>query len=352
MVIFAGARHALLVCFSLLPALVFAQTTPAEFAEMSLQELLTLSTEETPQTHKRWSWSLRYQQAQFEGYLDGSETLSLDEVLFVPGGEVRSAKNFPVVPTVIKQRATIFGINYQWRERWRVSLALPYVQQETAHISIVPGYQQFLLKTHGIGDITLATRYRLYADPDESLHVNLGLSLPVGSIDEQGDTPRAPGEQQLPYTMQLGSGTWDFPIALSYRLTGAHDVRVDVAANIRTGQNDRHYRLGNRYSVKAKYQRPISDSVNVALGVELSHTDRIHGADESLLVATAFPYPAGTTNPDMYGGRKALASVGFAWQYSADMNLSVEFAKPLYQHLNGPQPQERWRGAVMLSRTL
>ena len=34
--------------------------------------------------------------------------------------------------------------------------------------------------------------------------VGAGVSLPTGSIDEEGDTPRAPGDQQLPYTMQLG----------------------------------------------------------------------------------------------------------------------------------------------------
>lgn len=352
MVRFVIFRHLLASAVLLFPLSGFAQSTPSEFAEMSLQELFALSTQEDLESTDNWSWSLRHHMAEFEGYLDGSEKLTLDEVLFSPGSEPRSAKNFPVVPTLIKQRATVLGVNYQWNELWQVSLALPYIQQETDHISVVPGYQQFLIKSHGVGDITLASRYRLHASADKSLYLNLGVSLPVGSIDEQGDTPRAPGEQQLPYTMQLGSGTWDFPLTLTYRLTGAQDIRLDATAIIRTGKNDRDYRLGNRFSIKGKYQVPLMDKVKTAFGVELTQTNSIQGGDESLLVPMQFPYPASITNPDMYGGRKVLASIALTWQFSEQLNLSFEFAKPLYQYLNGPQPRERWRGGLMVFKSL
>ena len=66
--------------------------------------------------------------------------------------------------------------------------------------------------------------------------------MPTGSIDEEGDTPRAPGSQQLPYTMQLGSGTWDFPLFLSFRKYEARwDWGMDASYTLRTCSNDRDY---------------------------------------------------------------------------------------------------------------
>jgi hypothetical protein len=40
------------------------------------------------------------------------------------------------------------------------------------------------------------------------------MRLPTGSIDEVGDTPRNGSGtlERLPYTMQLGSGTYDFAV--------------------------------------------------------------------------------------------------------------------------------------------
>lgn len=333
-------------------SVVFAQSTPSEFAEMSLQDLFSASTEDSSDIEDKWSWSLRYQQAEFEGYLDGSNDLSFDDVLFTPGEEPRTDKNFPVVPTVIMQRATILGIQYQWNKRWHGSLAVPYIQQETDHISIVPGYDEFLIKSRGVGDVSFNAGYLLAQQNNQQWQINIGLSIPTGSIDEQGDTPRAPGNQQLPYTMQLGSGTLDIPLSLSYQSTGQHKLSLDAMATIRTGNNDRDYRLGDRYGLKGKYRHSINDSLSAVLGAEVSHSKAIHGADQSLLVPQAIPYPASITNPDLYGGTKVLLSAGFRWQFAEGYNLSFEFAKPVYQHLNGPQPQENWRGGLAISSAI
>ena len=329
-----------------------AQSTPAEFAEMSLQDLFRATTEDSPLNLSRWAWSLRYQQAEFDGYLKGSDKLSLDEVLFTPGTEPRTDSNFPVVPTVISQRASILGIQYQRRPEWQFNLVMPYIQQETDHISVVPGYEEFLLKSHGMGDLSLGARYLLSQQSSHQWALQFKLSIPTGSIDETGDTPREPGEQQLPYTMQLGSGTWDIPLTLSYQTLGEHLVEVDLSATIRTGKNDRDYRLGNRYSIKGKYKYQSSEALDTLLSLEYVYSQRIQGADTALLVAQTNPYPASITNPDLYGGKKLLASIGIRWQFSDEYSVAVEMAKPLYQHLNGPQPKENWRAGIAFSSSI
>lgn len=346
-----SAKFILLSLFLIsLPA--FAQTTPSEFAEMTLQDLFSESTEESGKDGSKFRWSIQYRFAEYDGYRDGTDDLSLDDVLFVPGEEARTDKNFPVVPTVIKQRVALLSGEYQWQPDWAFTLAIPYIQQETDHISIVPGYDEFLIKSRGIGDITLGARYQFWKQDSAAWAFGFGVSLPAGSIDEKGDTPRAAGDQQLPYTMQLGSGTFDFPFEISYQKSGDYEYSVGASVTLRSGENDRNYRLGNRYMFAGKMQSEIADNVKAMMGVDFVYIDKISGRDEDLLVPQPIPYPAGITNPNLYGGRKIIAKVGLKWRLSDEYQITAEFGKPLYQNLNGPQPKEQWRSGLILSKLL
>ena len=61
----------------------------------------------------------------------------------------------------------------------------------------------------------VSVSHRLTEGTDHQIYVTGGLSFPTGSIDEKGDTPRGKGTQ-VPYTMQIGSGTYDLQPALVY----------------------------------------------------------------------------------------------------------------------------------------
>ncbi len=69
----------------------------------------------------------------------------------------------------------------------------------------------------GIGDIALSASTPLWHRDRHAIVANLGVSLPLGSIDEIGPTPRdAENDTQLPYTMQIGSGTIDLLPGIIY----------------------------------------------------------------------------------------------------------------------------------------
>lgn len=326
-----------------------AQSTPAEFAEMSLQELFDLDLETEQQTAPKWNLSYQYKFAEFDGYLDGDKSLSLDEVLWSGPSEVRTDKNFPIVPTVIRQRAHLFRIGYQYSDDIGFYLSAPYIKQDTDHISIIQNYDHFIIETDGVGDTVVSVNYKFVDTPIHRWWVNLGVSLPTGSIDEIGDTPREPGDQQLPYTMQLGSGTYDIPIEFNYQHLDEHDFSLAFSAMLRTGTNDRNYRLGNNYRLSAKYSFPINHQLRWFLGSEFQYSSKISGRDDTLTVDAPIPYPAGITNPALYGGRKLSARAGFTWRVGGNFSITAEFGKPLYQHLNGPQPKETWRSAIQTS---
>jgi len=330
-----------------------AQSTPSEFAELSLQELFAQTIDDN-RSGIRSPWTLAYQYrfAEFEGYLDGTKSLGFQDVLWNGPGELRTAKNFPIVPTRITQSVHTFGLGYQLDDNWQLYLSVPYIRQESDHISIVRDYDFFVIETHGIGDTSVSASYGWRDSAEHIWQFSFGLTLPTGSIDEVGDTPRAPGNQQLPYTMQLGSGTYDIPLELSYQHSEVQNIDVRLSANIRTGTNDRNYRLGNNYAISTRYQVHLSPTVQSFAGLNFQYSESIHGQDDSLLVNAPIPYPAAITNPDLYGGKKINARLGLLWQFSQANRLNIEIGKPVYQNLNGPQPKEQWRSSIQISRAL
>mgnify|MGYP003667595909 CR=1 FL=1 len=314
----------LISCAVVLPA--FAQSTPSEFAELSLHELFETSIADKSAINKADSrWSLAY--------------------------NVKSA-HFPILPTVIDQQVHVLSVGYSVNDDWRVHVSLPYISQSTDHISIVPGYENFTIDTDGTGDGVISVSHRLVATTEDVWWFTIGTSLPTGSIDETGDTPRAAGDQQLPYTMQLGSGTYDFPLEFSYQSLGKHDFSLSMSAMVRTGKNDRDYRLGNSYGISGNYNFQLTPTLKPYLGMAYQYRSAIHGQDDEIIVDGAFVYPASITNPHLYGGKKVSAELGIRWQFSEFYAISAEFSKPIYQHLNGPQPKENYRTGLRLSRLM
>jgi hypothetical protein len=177
---------------------------------------------------------------------------------------------------------------------------------------------------------------------DTSWQFGIGVSLPTGSIDKQGDTPRAPGLQQLPYTMQVGSGTYDMPVNIAYTRTQSHfNWGGELAAKIRFGKNDRDYRLGDRVMFTGWIRFKSFQWVKPSLKLTFEHSDNIHGMDRELLVPAIFPYPAPVTNPKLFGGQQANIILGLRFPLkSARQSVDLEIGKPIYQSLNGPQTRE------------
>ncbi|WP_025255060.1 hypothetical protein [Alteromonas sp. ALT199] len=329
----------------------YSQSTPSEFAEMSFQDLLNVNVSDNADSleKRKWTLSLQFKAAEFDGYMIDDSDVSLDEVLFSPGEEPRTEENFPVVPTVINQYAKIVQIGYQVSSNIKLGIQIPLIRQETDHVSVVPGYDEFLISSEGLGDVVVTGHYEFASNENYSIWLSGGISFPSGSIDEEGDTPRAAGDQQLPYTMQLGSGTYDLPLEIGYQNKGQYPFSIMFSARVRTGENDRNYRLGNNYEINGKYNFITSQNTTLFAGAELSYADSIHGRDDDITVGGAFPYPAGITNPELYGGSKVRLFGGVNYLATDWLQLQLSASKPVYQNLNGPQPKELWRFGFQLS---
>ncbi|MFT4713132.1 MAG: hypothetical protein ACJAVI_001151 [Candidatus Azotimanducaceae bacterium] len=331
---------------------LLAHSTPSDFAEMSLKQLFSMTIDERASDAKtnRWRISYQFNKQTLGGYRDGTREIADTEVLWLGPGNPRTNENFPVLPTNIKQQVQIFRASYQYDNTTQLSVTVPWIRQSTDHISIVPGYNTFLITSKGLGDIKLDASQSFYTKHAGRVLVTAGISLPTGSIDEEGDTPRAAGDQQLPYTMQLGSGTWDFSTGLTYSSKN-NKWNSGVNAVIRSSKNDRDYRLGNHYSASTTFRFDALGIVAPYVGMEGRYLSKITGQDDAITVPTAFPYPASITNPNLYGGTSVNILTG------AEVNLGIntwrlDLGYPVYQRLNGPQPQYKWKFSLNYSLAL
>ena len=328
------------------PLCAQAQNVPADLLDISIEELFDaniVTDADREQSSRRWHVSYTYAVSEYEKYYSGTSKVSYDDVLFTPGEDARTKNNYPVVPTDIRQEVHALRVAYDLRPDLTLRAQLPFVSQSTDHISIIPGYDAFNISSEGMGDVVFLADGTLAQNINSSWRLGAGVSMPTGSIDEEGDTPRAPGNQQLPYTMQLGSGTWDFPVVLSFRKYEARfDWGFDAGATIRTGQNDRDYRLGNKVSVGGWAMWTGGEAWSPGIRLDYRWQDEISGEDVSLKVPNpAFPYPAPVTNPSVFGGEQIDVMLFIRVPLGERWYIDASYARPVYLDLNGPQSSEK-----------
>jgi len=201
---------------------------------------------------------------------------------------------------------------------------------------------QSQMKSSGIGDTVISGLYKLSEKScdcgDQSrLHANIGLSLPTGSIDEKGFRMGSYGN--LPYAMQLGSGTFDPILGLTYSsLTENYSWGVQGKATFRLEDNDEGYNLGNEYKVSSWVAKNVTNWLSTSLRLEASHRDEIDGQDDSTIGLRNAVY---TFDPVNYGGQYVDLGIGLNLidhdGITDGHRLAAEFSRTIYQNANGPQ---------------
>ena len=115
-----------------------------------------------------------------------------------------------MVPTKMTMDMHMFGTMYAISDKWTLMAMLNYLDNDMD--MIMPMNMSMDMGSSGIGDLKVAGLYDLAQwDSGRRMHLNLGLSLPTGSIDEKHTNGNTLG-----YGMQLGSGTYDFHPAITY----------------------------------------------------------------------------------------------------------------------------------------
>lgn len=336
-----------------------AQTPPSDLTELSLEQILSLHVVKrapvgdgepvvASKTLHGWSIGYRYIHANFSGHRDGTDSKSNAELLVPPPPPTPHDKAFLILPTNIRQEAHVLELAYRASDKLGFMVLVPYIFQSSEHVSTVPGFSDFTIDSQGLGDVSVTPTYEFWSKGVHSLTLNSGLSIPFGTINETGDTPGAGPVNSLPYTMQIGSGTVDFLPGLAYK--GSHDRwrwSAQALATVRLGRNYRGYSLGNRYALSTRVSYQCCSWLEPVFGLRAQTWERVNGSDPNL---PSFPgplYPASVADPRKYGGDKINASLGARFNILSGWfeggSVEAQASLPVYQRLNGPQPEEQWQ---------
>ena len=276
-----------------------------------------------------WMFSFRYMRMTMDGNRDGVDRLDADEVLTrFPVTPLRMPMNMfmPAVMYAPSDRVTLMGMVSG------LGLSMDHRTRTGVH---------FTTETVGIGDVKLSALVGVAESGRQRWYLNLGVSLPTGQIDERGDTPVSE-DVQLPYPMQLGSGTWDLMPGVTWLGQGDRwSWGAQAIGTVRIGTNERGYALGNRIAATTWGSWLLSDNASAALRLGMDSWGNIDGADSVLN-----PAMAPTANPVLRAGIRLNAGVGLNLYGRGDIvgghRLALEFLVPVYQHLDGPQVETDW----------
>ncbi len=302
------------------------------------------------------------------GLRQGSSNIDTASVLGMPLMMGKATGKYMAAPTSMDMTMLNLVAGYSFTDDFFAGVMAMYADNRMDMIfspmmAATAGQAGFTMKSKGIMDMMLMSKYRLYADdpmiPSEEVSLFAALSMPTGSIDERNSThPLAMRKAELlPYGMQLGSGTWDPVIGLLYqRSLSPWWWGLDVRYTLRSGHNKRGYRLGDRAQIDAylMYQPYVS----LVLYGELNGNwqGRMHGeADEAVSGASgratqgnpASPYMTPLWDPAFSGKTQLFATIGAQLQPLPLQIIDASVQLPLYQRMNGLQLKDKWR--VMLT---
>ncbi len=284
--------------------------------------------------HKKGEYTLSYRFMRM--YMGGNRTGSAE---VTPGAVL---EDFMVAPLDMTMTMHMAGIMYAPGDAVTLMAMANWTESSMDHLT--RSGANFDARSSGPGDASLTALVGLKRTGPWRAHLNAGLSVPVGSTGETGVNPASMGRPvQLPYPMQLGSGTWDLVPGLTIlgmreRLSWGFQGR----AGVRLGENDRGYTLGNVAEGSAWFAARPNDHVSISARVLAKRWGDHQGHDD----AYGNPMMVPTVREDLRGGVRVDIPLGLNVYFPGDPlkghRLAAEWHVPVYQDLHGPQLQTDW----------
>ncbi|MBT5265422.1 MAG: copper-binding protein [Rhodospirillaceae bacterium] len=295
-----------------------------------------------------WMVSYRYMRMDMEDNLSGSDDITPEEIVTTVANHFAGTSGQPDLLRIVPEQMTMdmhmFGVMYGITDQLSVMAMGSYLKREMDHITFMgtSGTTRrgtFTTESSGIGDTKVIGQYKF----GNGFTGKLGVSLPTGATDETDDILAPNGSTptvRLPYSMQLGSGTFDLLPALDFATRkGNWGFGAGYSGILRLGENDDDYTLGNEHRVTGWASYNLNPEVSITAKLIAETVESISGIDPNIVG------PVQTADPDNYGGERVQAALGLNFRGSGElsgMRIGFQVAMPLYQDLNGPQMKQSW----------
>ncbi len=320
-----------------------------------------------PETHE-FRFKLSPLFMKMDGLRNGTDSVEPGSILGMPTMMGKPTGKFMAVPTDMDMYMTNLTAGYSFTDNFFGGIMFMWMRKDmdmrfNSTMKMMTGQDGFTMKSNGMGDTMIMTKYRLYANdpliPTKQVSLLLALSMPTGSIDEKNsEHPLAARKaEQLPYGMQPGSGTFDPKIGILYQgSTSPLWWGVNLTYTPRVYRNSRDYNMGDEfhYDLYGMYQLRYNFVAELQLNgkwwnhIEGEMDEAVSGASGRATQGDpASPYATSLWDPHNYGGNQISVTAGIQWQPLPLNIVDLQVGVPVYRDLNGPQLEEDYR--VMLT---
>jgi hypothetical protein len=288
-----------------------------------------------------WGFSYSYTNTMFNGSQSGTQKLNDADVY----------GDYMMSPEKMSMQMHMFMLMYGLTDRLSLMAMFGYtintmsmnmisptvMDMPGMNMGVMPG-GQMNTSAMGFSDTRLSALYKLYDRNRQRIVVGLGVGIPTGSISASGVTMLG-GDERLPYSMQIGTGTWNLLPSIAY--TGqSQDLSWGAMgdANLKPGMNGAGYAFGNEYHATAWASYRMCSWLSASLRAEEVVVDKISGYDPDIAILMNNDPCSNALNS---GGQKTSLYFGLNL-YKPKMpcrnnRLMFEYGVPLYQYVNGIQ---------------
>lgn len=281
-------------------------------------------------------FSYRYMPMFMEGMLDGTASISANDIY---------SRMYMSSPHSMLMQMHMIGAMYAPSDRITLILMSNYIGNDMDLNSSMG--MSFSTASSGFGDVSLGGLIKLINSKRQSVHMNVGLSLPTGSINQRGDTPTME-DIQLAYPMQLGSGTYDLISGLTYLAQkdkwswGAQGIFT-----FRTGSNSFGYTLGNRLLGNAWTAFKLTEMVSISGSTSYENNGTIEGASTEIeMPGSMMPMMMPMFNSSNSGREILNIGIGCNIYLSKgilnNLRFGLEAKLPVWQKVNGIQMDQKF----------
>ena len=302
-------------------------------------------------THKKGGWMFTYRtmDMHMEDNLNGGKGISSNEIVTTAPNRFYGVTGQPstlrVVPLEMDSRMDMFSLMYAQTDKISWMFMLNHIEKSMKSTTYMGGSGTtqrgtFKTKSSGMGDTSASFLWKAFQHKYHKINLNFGVSLPTGDIDQKDIILTPMGMKPklvLPYSMQLGSGTYDLLPGFTYSGSNGYllDWGVKYQAIIRTGENDEDYTLGDTHNFSAWGGYSFAPWILTSIGLSYKYESDIDGIDSRIVL------PVQTADPDNYGGDTLMAKWGLTLTGQngpfAGHKIKFEYSKQLEQNQNGIQ---------------
>jgi len=305
---------------------------------------------------EEFRFKLGYSLMSMDGLKHGNDNVTETSLLGMP-----AMGKFMAVPTSMDMKMKSLVAGYSFSDNFFGGVMLMRSESEMDMLFNAPMKAMFgkgyTMESHGMADTMVMTKYRLYTDdslvPSKQVSFMFNLNLPTGSINEKNKEHPNPvmSRRQLPYGMQLGSGTVDPTFGILYQgyyspfwwgLNGQYTWRFY--------DNERKYRLGDEFKADAYVMYQASPSVVTHLQLNGKIKGKIDGTMYGGVSESANMSPLWDT--DSYGGESVNLTMGLQWQPVSHNIIELTAGVPLYQDVDGTQLSQNYHVGLVWYKEL